>query len=282
MTTYRLLETLVVLCLVLAAPAQADEAARKPLKITFIGNSGYMLETENHKVIIDGLFRAGFEGLMSIPAEYRDTLEGGKPPFDGVELVLVTLNQPDHFEPFAVGNYLKNTPGATLISTPEVIKKLEVALVDYDKIHEQVGGFAPQTTPVLLPAGEIDLQVFSLDSTPGASALVMAFIIEMDGWKIFHGGDGVVTKPVAESLNLIDGAVDVAFIPYWFVANELLEITVSAMATRSMIITHMPPAADPMNYLEPLGGREKILESFKAANSSALLMEEQFSSIVLD
>ena len=65
--------------------------------VTYIANSGFLLRSGGKSVLIDALFNNGF-GRYAVPSnELKADMINGKPPFEKIDLFLVTHNHGDHF-----------------------------------------------------------------------------------------------------------------------------------------------------------------------------------------
>ena len=65
-------------------------------RVTFVGNSGFLIAVGDKKVIINAFFE-GFPPGYTPPANVRDLLVKAQPPFDNVDLIPVTHAHGDHF-----------------------------------------------------------------------------------------------------------------------------------------------------------------------------------------
>src|SRR5687767_14045699 len=100
------------------------QTARDGLTITFLANEGVMLSSGVKKVLIDALF-VKYETGYAVPADStRAALERARPPFDAIDLVLVTHRHGDHFHPAPVAAHLRANPHATLLTSRQVIDSL--------------------------------------------------------------------------------------------------------------------------------------------------------------
>ena len=92
-----------------ATPAPTNTSAPTAdlsgIRVTFVGNSGFLITVGDQEVLIDALF----EGL---------------PPFDDVDLILATHDHPDHFSATLVEQYLQNNPQAIFMSTKQAASQL--------------------------------------------------------------------------------------------------------------------------------------------------------------
>src|SRR5687767_5647765 len=100
------------------------QTARDGLTITFLANEGVMLSSGTKKVLIDALFLK-YETGYAVPADSTHAaLELARPPFDAVDLVLVTHRHGDHFHPAPVAAHLRANPRATLVTSRQVLDSL--------------------------------------------------------------------------------------------------------------------------------------------------------------
>jgi L-ascorbate metabolism protein UlaG (beta-lactamase superfamily) len=102
-----------------AGPADPSTGVR----ITFVGNAGFLVEIGGKKILVDAIFK-GFESEYLLPQDVQDALAKARPPFNDVELILVTHNHGDHFDAGLVRQHLKSNPRARLVSTAQVTAQL--------------------------------------------------------------------------------------------------------------------------------------------------------------
>ena len=95
-----------------ARKADDEETSRPPVRdaapevrVTYVGNAGFLIAVGDKKILIDALF-SGFPGGYTLPEEIRDKMALGRPPFDGIDLALATHSHGDHFESGLVRRFL--------------------------------------------------------------------------------------------------------------------------------------------------------------------------------
>src|SRR5688572_24828585 len=103
---------------VLGAPAHHG------LSLTFLANEGVMLSGDGKKVLIDALFLKYERGYAVAADSTLAALQRARPPFDSIDLVLVTHRHGDHFQPVPVEAHLRANPRATLVTSLQVIDSL--------------------------------------------------------------------------------------------------------------------------------------------------------------
>ena len=90
--------------------------------ITYIANEGFLIETNNSKVLIDALF-GGIRGNWC--DQPNDSVSNfmlkGIPPFDSIDLVLVSHKHSDHFNEQMVITFLTNNKKTVLIVCQSVV-----------------------------------------------------------------------------------------------------------------------------------------------------------------
>jgi len=263
-----------------AAPLAFGERAenRAPARITYVGNTGFLIETAHHKVLIDALYRAGLDTTVPVPPEYRDTLEGAKPPFDGVDLVLATHIHRDHFEPMAVGNYLLNNPKAIFFSTDDTVARLQLAFPEYDQIDDRVSGVQPGARPIDFDVNGIKVEAINMKHFSSGLAVYM-FVIEMDGWRFLDVGDAVASRLDFRSYHFHDGDIDVVFLPYWYlVDNVTIEAARQGLKADHLVLTHLPPKDLKPSPVDELGGWDAVVKKAKKTLPGVIFFDKQMDT----
>ena len=64
-----------------ADPAPAEAGL---LRITYVGNEGFLIEGDGSKVMIDAAYRGGVPGYVVIPRERQQKMNYARAPFAGI------------------------------------------------------------------------------------------------------------------------------------------------------------------------------------------------------
>lgn len=184
---------------------------REPLTLTYVSNSGFLIEAGETKILVDALF-AEHEFP---PPDVLAMMVGFQPPFDAVDLVLVTHNRPDHFSAEIVTRYLRAHPDTVLVADALSARRVSARV--------------PQVTEIALTPGahrqmvvngvgvECLYIVTSEDDLPN-----IGYLITVGGWRLFHPGDIVdvdATLAVLRDYRLLDRHIDIAFVPYAYLID---------------------------------------------------------------
>jgi L-ascorbate metabolism protein UlaG (beta-lactamase superfamily) len=197
-------------------PAAPEESA---LNITYTCNDGFIIAFHGKKILIDALFREPRIPCFTDPEEVA-AMTCARPPFDGVDLILVSHEHSDHFEPQIVGNCLQNNPQAVLVSKGSVIDGLKKRFSGFDRVQDRVRGVQlAEKESVQMTIHGIDLEIINVP----ADVPNLGFLIQTGGLSLFHTGDSGINRQMVDlfqSYHLPDKRIDLAFVPWQYLGDE--------------------------------------------------------------
>jgi L-ascorbate metabolism protein UlaG (beta-lactamase superfamily) len=208
-----------------AGLAPSQSAARQDgVSITFLANEGVLLASGSKKVLIDALFLK-YETGYAIPADStRAALESARPPFDAVDLILVTHRHGDHFHPAPVAAHLRANPRATLLTSRQVIDSLRGRIPARDLLSPR---FMARTTPPGTRRREVvsGIAVELLGLPHGGrwrsrGIEHLGYIVELGGRRVLHVGDTEFSEAAFAPFRLDTARIDVALLPYGAVTSR--------------------------------------------------------------
>ena len=225
------------------SPLSLEPSAQAGVSLTFLANEGVMLSAGGRKVLIDALFLKYGRGY-AVPAESTlAALQRARAPFDSVDLVLVTHRHGDHFHPAPVEAHLRANPGATLVTSRQVIDSLR--------------GYAPARS---LPAAQLvsrtmrpgtrrrevisGTTVEFLGLPHGGHPRVehLGYIIELGGRRVLHVGDADLSEETLAPFRLDTSRIDVALLPYWALTGGKERRTIERwIRPRQVVAFHVGP-----------------------------------------
>ena len=183
------------------------------VKVTFIANEGVMIEFEDQKVMIDGINVFGNLGGWVSPTNAQLlAIENGEPPYDDIDVIMVTHNHGDHYANSAIQNYLTDHPNTKLIVPTTVAPNFSgftSQLVDFDvNKFERISLIVNSISVDVLEIEHFDQ--FGFDFSGEES---LAYIVTMNGKKIFHTGDIDYVDSQLDVFNLIADDITAVVIP---------------------------------------------------------------------
>jgi L-ascorbate metabolism protein UlaG (beta-lactamase superfamily) len=224
-----------------AGAGQTSSQQSTGVTITFVANEGVLISSGSQKVLIDALFER-YKNFPLAPDSVRRAGEGARPPFDSVDLILVTHHHGDHFHPAPVAAHLRANPEAQLVASAQVIDSLRGRLPPSDPVFSRV---IPRTTPVGAIRREIingvPVQMIGFEHH-GLEHL--GFIVELGGRRILHVGDTQGTVADFESLRLDTARIDVALLPSWMLTDRARrEIVEQLVRPKHVVAIHIDEGA---------------------------------------
>ncbi len=219
---------LLFLALAVLLSGCSTKAQYNPIQVTYVGNSGFLITVGDKKVLIDALFD-GFPPDYTLPGDVQAKIQDSQPPFDDVDLILVSHNHPDHFSPTMVGDFLQNNPETIVISTSQVTSPMT-------GLEDRAISVNPSTgSPVNVEANGIQVEAIYISHglVPAGETEITnnAYLVTVNGITFFHTGD-IADLRDANPYNLANRNIDLAFLTHFYfqdgVAVNLIETSIGA------------------------------------------------------
>ncbi len=220
----RMATVLVVFVIMMMFP---EQSFGEPLTVTYIANEGFLLKSGDQKVLIDALFGKEDLNFCEVPsADLLQQMLDAKPPFDDVDVVLVTHDHRDHFDPELTMKYLQRNRSCLFVGPDSVVNRL-TGLDGYDAVKERIRAATPNLGQVEnVSASGINVTALRLQhasryepeavGTPisGLSSVEhIGFLIRMGDWTLLHTGDSALEDPAEyRAYRLTEHRIDVAFL----------------------------------------------------------------------
>ncbi len=241
-----------VLIALLARGAAAQEATEPPPAaaptVTYIANEGFLIEAAGKKVLIDALFDNGFGTYLAPSPELLAQMTGGREPFAGVDLLLVTHPHGDHFNPKLVVDFLRNQARCRLIAhaqTVDQLRKEEGFAQIEGRIH--VVKLEPGAREQVSHNG-IALDVLCLrhmaDDPAKDNESNLAFVVGLGGARLLHLGDALVNQSEAylKGDPFERSPIDVLFLNQYDRSQTTQQFIARKIKPSRIIAMHVPPA----------------------------------------
>jgi len=226
-----------------AAFPSSQAPQKEPLVLTYVANCGALVATGDSKVLIDALFDKPNPEYRAPAPEVLDKMMKAAAPFDGLDVVLVTHNHPDHFDAGVAVRYMEARPEPILLVPADAVEEMRKVAADWARI-------GPRVVSLDLKVGEkekkdlnrIPVTAFrTLHSGDRESPMNLMYLVELGGWRVFHEGDSTGKPEAYQGFGLGAASVDLALVHYWFplepnCARFLQEILKPA----HIALTHLP------------------------------------------
>jgi L-ascorbate metabolism protein UlaG (beta-lactamase superfamily) len=226
--------------------------------VTYIANEGFLIETTNHKVLIDALFGNIKGNWCDQPGDSVIRLmTGGVIPFDNTNIVLVSHRHSDHFNAAMTIDFLRNNKRSVLICPDQVNERLKLA-AGCSEVSERIITIRSQEHPdTSFMVNGIKVRAMRLrhgswietDSATGKSVDLhegvenIGYLIQQDGFTLLHTGDcNSANKSQFNAYKLLTTKIDVAFFDRAFLRPEGLDIINENINTNNICLMHIEPA----------------------------------------
>ncbi len=222
------------------------------IKITSLGNCGFLYEHHSTKVLIDA-FGNKFGNLFQLPEkDTRTNIEQGDAPFDNINLVLITHRHGDHFDPFLAAQFLKNNSYTMMICPPQVYNEMKDSCRNFSQVEAQI--ISPEiliNNTKNLTANNVSLTAIRLQHGTNRSLEGVAFedysdyektenfgyLINLGEKVIFHQGDACL-KINREALNKIHKKVNIAHLSYFDWDSNSYQLLKNQLQADTVVFMH--------------------------------------------
>jgi L-ascorbate metabolism protein UlaG (beta-lactamase superfamily) len=255
-----------------AASSAVASGKPGPCNVSYLGNEGFLVECSGKRVLVDALQGDGLRGYVALGGEARERLEAARPPFDDVDLILVSHFHPDHFDAAAVVGYLEREPSAVFVSSEQAIAALQEFVYVDEAMARRIHGLHP-------PAGErVEIQAKGIDLTVmsfhhgRSEAQNLGLIVDLDGFRFLHVGDTEATWEEFRSWGMAEERLDVAFIPSWLLREPGWK---EALAGAEHIVAmHIASPGAPASYFGPQRNRDTLVQFLRSLDPEIVIFNE--------
>jgi L-ascorbate metabolism protein UlaG (beta-lactamase superfamily) len=221
------------------------------IKITYIANEGFLLESAGKKVLIDALFTDGLGYYMLPSPHIRSQIINGDSLFNNADLFLITHNHTDHFNALLINNYLSNNIVRYVLCSNITGNNLKTQQ-GYNNYKDRIiVATPPLFSSIDTTVHNLKIKVLRLrhDGSSGDDENI-GYVINLNGINIFHAGDndgyvaeGQTTSGITEysRIGMDSVKVDVAILNrgfFWEGTAPGIEIIKKYIKPKHIILAH--------------------------------------------
>ena len=207
----------------------SDRELESAVQIYFLGGCGYLISGGGKNILVDALYKHPNPRFSHVrtPDEAYVKMLNAEPPFENIDLLLVSHNHADHFTTDMGFPFLAAHPETRMIANgPTVTLASEDDPEGYEKVKHQI----ISRTPLWGALQELNVNGCSLklylvkhtsDDHMEPEYIVTQFLIEIGGLKILHMGD-MYLPPNMETFRKLDlkrENIDIVFDINWNTAQ---------------------------------------------------------------
>ena len=208
--------------------------------LMYLSNAGVLLNLDNRKILIDALCKPN--SIFKNPTdEITGKIINGQPPFDSIDLMLISHHHEDHFDAEGVSRFILNNKQATVISSAKVISLIKKGLAP-GITGKLIGLESLRHSEERITVNGLDIIAVSLVHHGKMFGHVDNYAYLIDGsFKVFHTGDAVASKENYENLNLAKYNIDLLLAPFPYVGLiSARQVIREYIKPRKIALLHMP------------------------------------------
>lgn len=216
---------------------QADE---RSVKVYYVANEGFLLESNGKNVLIDVLFNTGLDRYACPDSSLLSNMIQANSPFENIDFLIFTHNHPDHFNDSLAYVFMSKHKETQMICPAQVTEQLLHNHILTPDIELRIHTITPDSGKVEdLKIENLNFKVCRTKHSDTYSIENNAYIIDFGGVKVFHSGDswkeamndwsGFDLKSENIDLALVNG----------FYAGDGYKLLNEKMSPKQIILMHM-------------------------------------------
>lgn len=220
----------------------SDNTSIKTARVTYIANSGFIVNVGGSNIMFDGLFQNGMNRYLEPDEQTVNLIKNGLHPFDDIDLVFISNFHADHFDPYIATQLMLNNASVKLVCPQQVINKMKIFTADFPKIKDRIIEATPmvnQYDRLFINGYEIIACHVKHEKAENDHVENMGYVVNMNGVKIFHSGD---SKPETlddiRGLRLADLGIDIAFLNDKYAVGRAAKETNEIVDARYNVLMH--------------------------------------------
>lgn len=259
-----------------------EEQNADSVTITFVSNSGIIITHGDIKIAVDALTEGMHNSTHVDPSSNAvNEMHTCQGLFEDIDIILISHEHSDHFQADVVGKNMECNPQAITLCNEAVAQSMS-NYENYEQIKDRIKISVPQEYGTITDTIHgIGIKTFRIKhATPMFSSIInLAFLIDINGYRIFHGGDsrGEYIEEL-EAYPLYEENINLAFLHIDFFnkgANENPEEGYKKeekyIAADSIILIH--------NYPAYLNGGHDIIDALSTVTQNIFVFDNEYQTM---
>jgi hypothetical protein len=157
------------------------------LEVVALANEGFLLRSGEQSVLIDAFLAMGYAGADALPEPVLAKLSAAEPPFDGVDLALISHQHADHVQGRPARAFLAASPDTLLASSPQALA-IVLGIIPGDETADFTGDDLREAMRESMKDGDPDPIALEVHlPEPGRSSFVERNSVHVEFLRLSHG-----------------------------------------------------------------------------------------------
>lgn len=250
----RTIAAALVLCAATVSCASAadelylDEVTIDGVLVRRLANAGVWIAAGDDVVVIDGLYEGTTSGrsyrYANLAEEERSAARTASARWAEVDVLLVTHQHFDHFEPSIVAEHMRSNPGARFVGTNQAADRVRR---EPGMVADRIVGLDPATDGGrVIEVGKV--RVWVLDLPHGGSwrgsIENVGYVVELAGVRILHVGDADTDRERFAAAARWLAELDLFLAPGWYFLEGDGPRILDDVAAERVVGVHLAPGGD--------------------------------------
>ena len=209
------------------------------LDVYCLSNMGLHVLIDGHSILIDALTNGEQRPYAGIPLDMAQTIIRGGPPYERVDMMLISHHHEDHFDAGLVARFVLERPHVPVYSSPQVVDAVARLAPEMDS---PVSIKPKLMHTVSFSKGRLGVTAVALRHAGPqyADILNLAFIVE-GSHSIIFAGDAAFSEENMERLAELCPCPALLVIPFhWFSVKTECQRMRHILRPSRVLITHLP------------------------------------------
>jgi L-ascorbate metabolism protein UlaG (beta-lactamase superfamily) len=212
-----------------------------PLDISYLGNEGFLIYSKNKKVLVDALFKVNLPSYSEPSDSLINQMTVGKPPYNNIDLLLITHYHGDHFNPDFTISFLENQSNCKLVAHKQVVDVMREK-AGFDRVKSRIVEINIENGSMTsLEEKGINLDIVCMSHNNNIETKNLSFMVSIKGNRFFHIGDATIDEniQVLQQYNFDKKPINVIFLQSYDTSSVSKQYITTTIKPEMIIAMHL-------------------------------------------
>lgn len=218
--------------------------AKETIKITYVSCMGVLINYNDKNILIDSIVSPNILPYQTVPKQTLLNMLKKNEPFEKIDLILITHEHREHFQPDLVCQILSACPEARLVAPKAVIASLQQSRFYKESFVTQLISLdmdLNKSIELTLAGIRIDaLRLAHDDEMQSFDIQNIAYLLHLGTHRLLHVGDAAAVAEDFKNNELFSKGVTTLVVPFIYVIAETGVESILALKPVHLVALHFP------------------------------------------